>query len=491
MKKTFSLILSALMVAGMATAASAWEKGTDYVVIEEFDADNYGAYGDSYPGSLDWDWPECTSGTLLKGTVIAGFNGESHCWSNGTDNASKAFDGDTSTFFDPFEASSASWAGVILDQAYELTEVRVMPRESWLARMKGAMVQGSNDGENWVTIIHITQEADGADYHIFTPSAVTDQAYIDAGYTDYSQYWVGSGSYTMYRYVNDGSQHGDTADIEFYGVPKEATEVTADMVSVILSSNLDNFYEDVEVTDVKSVSVDGSLEGTVIGGGGAYSDSASYACAFDNDPTTFYDPSTAGPKCFTGIKVDEPTVLTEVRVMPRLDNFPRTEGANIQGSNDGITWTTLAAYTAEDCLPASTEEAPVEQTYITKTIDGAAAYTYFRYVNDGTQHGDVAEVLFFGTAGEAAPAETTAPETEPAPVETEPETTPAETEPEATPETQPETAPETEPETVPAPAETTAPETTPAAPQTFDAGVIAAAAAIVSAAGYAVAKKRK
>ena len=47
--------------------------------------------------------------------------------------------------------------------------------------------------------------------------------------------------------------------------------------------------------------------------------------------------------------------------------------------------------------------------------------------------------------------------------------------------------------------ETTAPETTapstendePTAPQTFDFGVIAAAAAIVSAAGYALTKKRK
>ena len=47
--------------------------------------------------------------------------------------------------------------------------------------------------------------------------------------------------------------------------------------------------------------------------------------------------------------------------------------------------------------------------------------------------------------------------------------------------------------------ETAAPETetpttgtdTPVAPQTFDAGVIAAVAAVVSAAGYAVARKRK
>ena len=482
MKKTLSMILSALLLAGMATAASAWEKDVDYVVIEEVDPDNYVAFGDSYPGSLDWDWPECTSGTLLKGTVVAGYNGESHCWANGTANASGAFDGDTSTFFDPYEATTNSWAGLILDQAYELTEVRVMPRESFLDRMKGASIQGSNDGVNWVTIVYIEQQADGADYHIFTPATVTDQAYIDAGYTDYSQYWVGSGSYTMYRYVNLEGVHGDTADIELYGVPKEATEVTADMVTVILYSDLENFYEEVETTEATSVSVDGSLVGTVIGGGGSYSDTAGYACAWDNDPTTFYDPAAAGPKCWTGIQVAEPTVVTEVRVMPRENNYPRTEGANIQGSNDGKTWTTLVAYTADDCLTPSTEEAPVPQSYITKTVEGAAAYTMFRYVSDGTQHGDVADVLLFGTAGEAAPAETEAPETE-APAETE---APVETE-----------APETEPEVV-APAETEAPETEPevvapaeTAPVTFDAGIIVAAAAVVSAAGYAISKKRK
>lgn len=47
-------------------------------------------------------------------------------------------------------------------------------------------------------------------------------------------------------------------------------------------------------------------------------------------------------------------------------------------------------------------------------------------------------------------------------------------------------APETEPETVEAAAE----ETTAAAPQTFDMGIVAAVAAVVSAAGYAVSKKR-
>ncbi len=484
MKKALTLILSALMVAGMAATTMAWEKDVDYVVLEEIDPDNMGdAFGDMYPGSLDWDWPECTTGSLLTGTIIAGYNGTSHCWSNGTDNAAKAFDGDTSTFFDPYEATTYSWCGLILDQPYELTEIRIMPRETYLSRMAGAAVQGSNNGTDWVDIVYvtgITEAPAGYDYHCFTPETNADYVayYSDYGIEqpDFSVYWVGSGSYQYYRYVNLEGVHGDTADIELYGNPAPATEVTDDMVSIVYTSDLNNFYEEVENTGTEAVITDGSIAGTVVGGGGSYSDTAGYACAFDGDPETFYDPATKGTKCFTGIQTSEPYALTEVRVLPRVGQFARTEGATIQGSNDGgATWTTLATYTAEDCLATD-----AEQTWISKTITDTNGYTMFRYVSDGTQHGDVAEVAFYGAPAAAAVVEEApAEETVEAPAEETVET-PAEETVEAPAEETVETPTE---ETVETPAEE--------APQTFDVAVIAAVAAVVSAAGYAVSKKRR
>ena len=484
MKKSLSLILSALLLAGMSISTMAWEKGVDYVALEEIDPDNMGdAYGDMYPGSLDWDWAECTSGELLKGTIIAGYNGTSHCWSNGTDNAAKAFDGDTSTFFDPYEATTASWAGVMLDQPYELTEIRIMPRESWLGRMVGAAVQGSNDGENWVDIVYVTGVSEapaGYDYHCFTPETNADYVtyYSDYGIAepDFSTYWVGSGSYQYYRYVNLEGVHGDLADLELYGNPAPATEVTADMVTVIVKSDLTNFYEEVEDTATAAVVTDGSVEGTVIGGGGAYSDTASYAAAFDGDAATFYDPATAGPTCFTGIKTSEPYALTEVKIMPRADQYARTEGATIQGSNDGAIWTTLAEYTVDDCLAAESE-----QTWISKTITDTNGYTMFRYVSNGTQHGDVAEVAFYGAPAAAAAAPV---EEVPAAEEVVEEVAPVEEAPveEAAP------AEETVEEVV---EEAPAADEVEEAPETFDAGIIAAIAAVVSAVGYAVSKKRR
>ena len=134
-------------------------------------------------------------------------------------------------------------------------------------------------------------------------------------------------------------------------------------------------------------------------------------------------------------------------------------------SADGENWTAIAY--GDDTFFEETDftyyaaalSAPVENV----------KYVYFQ--SEGALSGcyQMSELVLTGTAGEAAPATA---ETE-APVEETmaPETEAAET-----------TATE---ETVEAPATTTE------APKTFDMGVIAAAAAVVSAAGYAVSKKRR
>ena len=134
-------------------------------------------------------------------------------------------------------------------------------------------------------------------------------------------------------------------------------------------------------------------------------------------------------------------------------------------SADGENWTAIAY--GDDTFFEETDftyyaaalSAPVENV----------KYVYFQ--SEGALSGcyQMSELVLTGTAGEAAPATA---ETE-APVEETmaPETEAAET-----------TATE---ETVEAPATTTE------APKTFDAGVIAAVAAVVSAAGYAVSKKRR
>ena len=227
-----------------------------------------------------------------------------------------------------------------------------------------------------------------------------------------------------------------------------------------------------------SVVINGTVIGNETGWGGNAATGA--AAAFDGDINTFFDPLGTGDG-FCGMDAGKPYVLTKVAIHPRDAQLARFYGATIQGSNDGEEWTDIWM---------SLDEA-TEWTWHEVEADdfdeSGVAYRYYRYYNM-LSHGDVAEVEFYGYPEDGvvdeAPAaeETTAPETEaeteaPAAEET---TAPAETEAPAE-ETE---APE---ETVETPAETTKEE----APQTFDAGIVAAAAAAVSAIGYALSKKRK
>jgi len=221
------------------------------------------------------------------------------------------------------------------------------------------------------------------------------------------------------------------------------------------------------------------LTGEIIGlaeGWGGNAATGAHA-AFDGDINTFFDPlGTANG--WAGIDAGQEYTLTKIVIHPRADNLARYYGAEIDGSNDPD----FADYTP---LFISVDEA-AEFDYIeidAADFDDIGSFRYYRYYNT-MSHGDVAEVELYGvpTAGAAAPeteapvVETEAPETEVPVVETEAETeAPAETEAEVV-ETE---APETEAEVV----------EEEDAPQTFDFGVVAAIAAVVSLAGYAVSKK--
>ena len=151
-------------------------------------------------------------------------------------------------------------------------------------------------------------------------------------------------------------------------------------------------------------------------------------------------------------------------------------------SSDGENWTPIAY--GDDTFFEETDF-----TYYAAAVTPVENVSYVYFTSEGALSGcfQMSELVLTGSGLDAAaeatdateaPAEETVAETEAAAEETVAET-------EAAPEeTEAETVAETEAaaeETVEAPAET--------APQTFDMGIIAAAAAVVSLAGYAVAKK--
>lgn len=137
----------------------------------------------------------------------------------------------------------------------------------------------------------------------------------------------------------------------------------------------------------EGVLIEGTLIGTPSWSGGSHD---SYDKAWDGDPYTYFDPqSGADDSNYTGIETDEPYVVTEVRILPREGWLDRFEGAQIQGSNDGVEWYTIweSKLKAKEwkyfCYTGSRIDCPAE------------GFTMFRYVNLHV-HGDVAEIELYG-----------------------------------------------------------------------------------------------
>lgn len=121
-----------------------------------------------------------------------------------------------------------------------------------------------------------------------------------------------------------------------------------------------------------------------------------YDKAWDGDIASFYDPSAAGDTCYTGVKLSEEYILTEIRIHPRSGFLNRYYGATIQGSNDGEKWTDIYV---------SDADAETADYVIIKAADFIAGsnigFSYYRYINTGIRdnaaiHGDVSEVELYG-----------------------------------------------------------------------------------------------
>ena len=153
------------------------------------------------------------------------------------------------------------------------------------------------------------------------------------------------------------------------------------------------------------------MMGKVIGNETGWDGTASSgaASAFDGKAATFFDPLGVGDG-FCGMEFDEPYILEKVAILSRSGWLDRFAGASIEGSNDGEEWETL--WESDDVAPSETEYNIVNEG----DIENNYGYKMFRYINY-VNHGDVAEVEFYGKPGTA---ERPAKEEEPAPAAEEP-----------------------------------------------------------------------
>ena len=181
------------------------------------------------------------------------------------------------------------------------------------------------------------------------------------------------------------------------------------------------------------------LSGTVIGNATGWdgTEGSGASAAFDGNPASYFDPPSKGGDNWCGMDFGKKIVLEKVVILSRENWNARFNGATIDGSNDGVNWTTLYQASGEGTNP---------DYYVITEFENNTGYSMYRYHNE-VEHGDVAEVEFYGTD---------------APAEEVPTSSPVDEELEAKAE----------------------------APNTFDFGVIAAVAAVISLAGFAAAKKK-
>ena len=312
-----------------------------------------------------------------------------------------------------------------------------------------------------------------------------DQQWVSGTFT------VEAGKHTFYLYAPTGMDDSnlkscDVYTIELYGNPAsdsaaataEATSETAEMEAPVLDypsmdamANSGAGYATLEeaAASIGKTAVTGT---TFVTGSNGYNNEGSENL-WDNDTATKFCtnefPTQSLAMYANPITVDG-IIMATANDNASYNNRSPFEWA-IYVSGDGENWTAIAY--GDDTFFEETDftyyaaalSAPVE----------GVKYVYFQ--SEGALSGcyQMSELVLTGTAGEAAAATTT--ETE-APAET--EAAPEET-----------TAPETEAADTSAEETVEAPATTTEAPQTFDMGVIAAALAAVSAAGYAVSKKRR
>ena len=303
-----------------------------------------------------------------------------------------------------------------------------------------------------------------------------DQQWVSGTFT------VEAGKHTFYLYAPTGMDDSslkscDVYTIELYGNPAsdsaaataaedtattEATEMEApvlDYPSMDVMANSGAGYATLEEA-AASIGKTAVTDVTFVTGSNGYG---------NEGPENLWDNDTATKFCTNEFPTQSiamyanPITVDGIIMATANDNSSYNNRSPFEWaiyvSADGENWTAIAY--GDDTFFEETDFTYYAGT-IASPVEGVK-YVYFQ--SEGALSGtfQMSEVVLTGTAGEAAPATT---ETEAPAAETEAPETTAE-------------------ETVEAPAETTE------APQTFDMGVIAAALAAVSAAGYAVSKKRK
>ena len=152
-------------------------------------------------------------------------------------------------------------------------------------------------------------------------------------------------------------------------------------VFLLLSMQLDFYAYD--------ASVDRQLTGTVIFSGTA----SKAALAFDNSPSTYYS-TNANAFSWVGLDLGEPHVITRIDYMP----------ASVSSGPDRMLLSLFEGANSPDFMDAVPlyliGDTPAKGTYTSTEVNVSRGFRYVRYVGGTGSYCNVAELKFYGHAGE-------------------------------------------------------------------------------------------
>ncbi|WP_335992189.1 discoidin domain-containing protein [Glycomyces sp. MUSA5-2] len=307
------------------------------------------------------------------------------------------FDGDADTAGD-LNTGTGSYYTIDFgeDAAVRLDEAYVLPRACCAARANGTVVQGSDDGETWTDL---TDALTGAVQGTWLRRTA-----------------AGDDHYRYFRIYNAGTWNGNLAEVEFYGdLEYGDAYFESRVLDTATATRASAFLYTEEVDRLRAALADEGANRTAIlnellaaadllvpqttlfpevepdpdrvtASSVSWSGDADAAAngwrAFDGDAATSPDTTTASGWVRVDLGEGNETALAGVDYLPRTGNHLRANGAQIQGSNDGSTWDTLA-----------TISGVTRAEWGSLAIDSTTEYRYLRYYTP-SGFANIAELVF-------------------------------------------------------------------------------------------------
>ncbi len=363
-----------------------------------------------------------------------------------------AFDGDTSTFFDPPAASAnagGSWCGLEMQTAKVCTKIRYRGRSTMGFRMRGALIQGANQADfsdaETIHVVNPSSSWNGSSYatencsrpaamrawkyfRLITPTPYSNanQTGVAAGNVSELEFWgndataaadvpaPSAASVTFAATINGQMNicFAGTEDVWVYEVQRKIAYETdwSDWGTVSGRDVADRWIHGVGVVGwdaayrVRTHSLGGStdwssvipiaptypLTGTWIGTPGSWATNASCvgSVAFDGSVTSFYDALYPDGN-WTGLDFGRVRTVNGVRYAPRSTNRDRMNGGHFEIANEADFSDATVVHTV-----SGTPAFAVTEVMFETPVSGR----YARYVaKDGSKaYGNIAECEFVG-----------------------------------------------------------------------------------------------